>query len=176
MLKGKRIYLRGVTINDLDFIERIENNPENWMISGTLLPFSRKNIEDYILNIKSLESDKQSRWIICLNESEEAIGAIDLFEYDLTLRKAGMGIIIMEEIRKNGIASEAISLLNEYAFSYLKLAQLWANILENNDASQRLFEKMGFQRTATNKKWFHIDGNWHDEHLYQLENTKYTRS
>lgn len=176
MLKGEQIYLRSVKISDLDFIERLENNPENWLISGTLKPFSKKNLEEYILNISDLVSDEQYRWIICLNDSERRIGAIDLFEYDQKLRRTGMGIIIDEEFRKSGLATEAISILNEYAFSSLNLSQLWANILDDNHASQRLFEKSGFQRTATKKKWFIVDGEWHDEHLYQLENIKLTQS
>ena len=170
MLEGKRIYLRGVEIDDLNFIEKIENNPENWLISGTLIPFSRKSLEEYILSIRNLANDKQSRWIICTNDSDISIGAIDLFEYEQTHRRAGMGIIIEKEYRMGGLASEAISLLNDYAFSFLNLTQLWANILDDNLASQGLFEKMGFIRTATKKRWFLKDGKWHDEHLYQLEN------
>jgi diamine N-acetyltransferase len=172
MLKGKQIYLRGVEIEDLNYIEEIENNPENWLISGTLIPFSRKSLEEYILSIRSLAIDKQSRWIICKNDTHSQIGAIDLFEYDAIHRRAGMGIIIDEDYRKNGLASEAISILKEYAFSFLNLSQLWANILEDNKASQALFEKLGFIKSATKKKWFIKDGAWYDEHFYQLENGK----
>jgi len=172
MLKGKHIYLRGVEIDDLNFIEALENNPENWLISGTLIPFSRKSIEEYINAIRNLQTDKQCRWIISLASNDECIGAIDLFEYDSIHRRAGVGIIIEEKYRKKGYASQAIDLLIEYSFSHLNLFQLWACIIDNNIASQNLFSKAGFELTAAKKNWIFSDGLWHNEYIYQLINPK----
>lgn len=172
MLKGEHIYLRGVEMEDLDLIERLENNPENWLNSGTLIPYSKKSIEDYVLSIRDLNTDKQSRWIICLTSNDNSIGAIDLFEYDSIHRRAGMGIIIEEKYRKNGYAANSIALLTEYSFSFLNLYQLWASIIDSNLASQELFIKMGFMKTAEKKNWIISDGEWHNEYIYQLVNPK----
>lgn len=172
MLRGKNIYLRGVEIEDLALIERIENNPENWLHSGTLIPFSKKSIEEYVLAIRDLFNDKQSRWVIALHENDHSIGAIDLFEFDALNRRAGIGVIIEEEYRSKGFASEAIELLSDYAFSYLNLHQLWSTILSSNLASQKLFEKNNFIKTATKSKWVLTDGAWNDEYFYQRFNPK----
>ena len=48
MLKGENIYLRALEPSDADLIFRWENNPSNWKISGTLLPFSKHLIEQYV--------------------------------------------------------------------------------------------------------------------------------
>jgi len=172
MLKGENIYLRGVEMEDLTLIENLENNPENWLQSGALIPFSKKSMEEYILSIRDLNSDKQSRWIISTLKEDKSIGAIDVFEFDPINRRAGIGIIIQKEFRKNGYASEAIELLCDYAFSYLNLHQLWANILDFNTASQRLFEKNSFRKIATKPNWILNNGQWHDEFIYQRFNPK----
>lgn len=172
MLKGENIYLRGVEIEDLSFIERVENNPENWLVSGTLIPFSKKSIEEYVLAIRDLNSDKQSRFIISTIEEDESIGTIDLFEYDSINKRAGIGIIIEEKHRKMGYGSEALNILCDYAFSYLNLHQIWANIIDSNLASQSLFENNNFKKTATKFQWIQTNGKWHDAYFYQRINSK----
>lgn len=172
MLKGKKIYLRGVEIEDLALIERVENNPDNWLVSGTLIPFSKKSLEEYVLAIRDLNMDKQSRFVISTIHDDKSIGTIDLFEYDSINRRAGVGIIIEEKYRSNGYASEALELLCAYAFSYLNLHQVWANILENNNASQKLFEKNNFEKTATKSQWVQSNGKWYDAYFYQRINSK----
>jgi diamine N-acetyltransferase len=172
MLKGENIVLRGVDLSDLQLIEKLENNPDNWLHSGTLIPFSKKSIEEYVLGIQDLANDKQYRWIIDLASKNVSIGAIDLFEYDAVNRRAGIGIILEEKYRKNGFATEAIDLLATYAFSFLNLNQLWATILAFNVPSQRLFENNGFKKMAVKKNWNLYNNEWHDEYFYQRFNPK----
>lgn len=172
MLKGENIYLRGVEIEDLSFIERVENNPENWLVSGTLIPFSKKSIEEYVLAIRDLNSDKQCRFIISTIEEDESIGTIDLFEYDSINKRAGIGIIIEEKHRKMGYGSEALNVLCDYAFSYLNLHQIWANIIDSNLASQNLFENNDFKKTAVKFQWIQTNGKWYDAYFYQRINSK----
>jgi diamine N-acetyltransferase len=172
MLRDKNIYLRGVEMEDLVLIENLENDPENWVHSGTLIPFSRKSIEEYILSIRDLNAVKQYRWIIGTTKEDESIGAIDIYEFDSIHRRAGIGIIINKNFRKNGYASDAIKLLCDYAFSHLNLHQLWANIIDSNIASQRLFEKNDFHKIASKPNWIISNGKWHDEFMYQRINPK----
>jgi diamine N-acetyltransferase len=125
-----------------------------------------------VLGIQDLANDKQYRWIIDLASKNVSIGAIDLFEYDAVNRRAGIGIILEEEYRKNGFATEAIDLLATYAFSFLNLNQLWATILAFNVPSQRLFENNGFKKMAVKKNWNLHNNEWHDEYFYQRFNPK----
>ena len=57
-------------------------------------------------------------------DDDNRIGAVDLFEYDAIHRRAGIGIIIENEYRKNGFALQAIEMICEYAFSHLNLYQV----------------------------------------------------
>jgi len=172
MLKGQNIYLRGIEIDDLPFLKITENNPENWQISGTLIPFSDSSLKEYILSARDLPTDRQVRFIISKNESTEPIGAVDLFDYDSLHRKAGVGILINKDERKKGFATEALKIIIDYAFNFLNLHHVWANILKHNTQSVKLFKSNGFELSGVKKDWILYDGEWLDEGFYQLFNPR----
>ena len=168
MLKGEQIYLRTLEPADADIILKWENNSDNWRVSNTLVPFSRKLIEDYVNSAQDIYSIKQLRFIICLVENDKEIGAIDLFDFDPYHQKVGLGILIAElEDRRNGYAIEAVLLIKEYCFNHLNLHQVYCNILSENRASIDLFEKSGFTICGTKKDWIKNKEGWLDELMLQ---------
>ena len=168
MLKGEQIYLRTLEPADADIIWKWENNSDNWRVSNTLVPFSRKLIEDYVNSAQDIYSIKQLRFIICLVENDKEIGAIDLFDFDPYHLKVGLGILIAElEDRRNGYAKEAVLLIKEYCFNHLNLHQVYCNILSKNKASIDLFEKSGFTICGTKKDWIKNKEDWLDELMLQ---------
>ena len=168
MLKGGQIYLRTLEPSDADIIWKWENNADNWRVSNTLVPFSRKLIEDYVNSAQDIYSIKQLRFIICLVENDKEIGAIDLFDFDPYHHKVGLGILIAElQDRRNGYAKEAVLLIKEYCFSHLNLHQVYCNILSENKASINLFEKSGFTICGTKKDWIKNKEGWLDELMLQ---------
>jgi diamine N-acetyltransferase len=168
MLKGGQIYLRTLEPSDADIIWKWENNSDNWRVSNTLVPFSRKLIEDYVNSAQDIYSIKQLRFIICLLENDKEIGAIDLFDFDPYHHKVGLGILIAElQDRRNGYAKEAVLLIKEYCFNHLNLHQVYCNILSKNKASIDLFEKSGFTICGTKKDWIKNKEGWLDELMLQ---------
>jgi diamine N-acetyltransferase len=168
MLKGSQIYLRTLEPLDADIILKWENNSDNWRVSNTLVPFSRKLIEDYVNSAQDIYSIKQLRFIICLVENDKEIGAIDLFDFEPYHQKVGLGILIAElEDRRNGYAKEAVLLIKEYCFNHLNLHQIYCNILSENKSSIDLFEKSGFTICGTKKEWVKTNDGWEDELLLQ---------
>ena len=168
MLKGEQIYLRTLEPADADIILKWENNSDNWRVSNTLVPFSRKLIQDYVNSAQDIYSIKQLRFIICLLENDKEIGAIDLFDFDPYHHKVGLGILIAElEDRRNGYAKEAVLLIKEYCFNHLNLHQVYCNVLSKNKASIDLFEKSGFTICGTKKDWIKNKEGWLDELMLQ---------
>jgi len=168
MLKGEQIYLRTLEPSDADIILKWENNSDNWRVSNTLIPFSRKLIQDYVNSAQDIYSIKQLRFIICLVENDKEIGAIDLFDFDPYHLKVGLGILIAElQDRRNGYAKEAVLLIKEYCFNHLNLHQVYCNVLSKNKASIDLFEKSGFTICGTKKDWIKNKEGWLDELMLQ---------
>lgn len=167
-LKGKHIYLRALEPEDLDFIHEIENNQDVWEISNTITPYSKFLIKQYLDHAhKDIFEVKQLRLVIS-NFEHEALGMIDLFDFDFKNRRAGVGILIKDrENRQKGYGKEALQLLMEYCKSHLDLHQLYCNISEENDKSLKLFNNEGFDIIGLKKDWNYINGSYKNEYLLQ---------
>ncbi|MGV3460177.1 MAG: GNAT family N-acetyltransferase [Flavobacterium sp.] len=172
-LTGNTVYLRALEPEDLEFIYSIENHEPVWEVSNTQTPYSRFLIRQYLENAhQDIYEAKQLRLAICKNDTKEAIGLIDLFDFDPANHRAGVGIVIKDDAERNkGIGKEALGLLINYAFTHLRLHQLYANIGADNAASVRLFTNFGFVETGVKKDWNRTATGYADEALYQLLNT-----
>lgn len=170
-LKGKHIYLRALELEDLEFIFEIENDESIWEISNTQTPYSRFLIKQYLENAhKDIFEVKQLRLVIS-NYKNQALGLIDLFDFDFKNKRAGVGILIKNEVNRNkGYGQQALQLLINYSFSHLGLHQLYCNISEENKASLVLFANNGFQQIGLKKDWNHVNGLYKNEYLFQLIN------
>lgn len=169
-LTGNTVYLRALEPEDLEFVYAIENDELVWEMSNTQTPYSRFLIRQYLENAQQdIYEAKQLRLAICLKNSFEAIGLIDLFDFDPKNNRAGVGILISNESnRKKGVGSEALALIINYAFEQLQLHQLYANIGSDNEVSLQLFTKFGFQKIGTKKDWIKVNNIYKDELLFQL--------
>ncbi|MBX9747553.1 MAG: GNAT family N-acetyltransferase [Hyphomonadaceae bacterium] len=90
-------------------------------------------------------------WAIT-EDGGEALGRVALF-----ILRAGVGefgIIMRRDATGRGLASKAIRLIEDYAFTKLDLHRLVADIDPDNSASMSLFLRAGFQREGL------LRGNW----------------
>ncbi|MDP4281621.1 MAG: GNAT family protein [Bacteroidota bacterium] len=170
LLKGEHVFLRPLEPGDIDFIHFIENDTEVWKVSDTLIPYSRYQVEQYVLNTQhDIFSEKQIRFVIEKEDvSSSLIGAIDLYDFDPIHRRAGIGVMIISAEREKGYAGEALSLLITYAFKVLQLHQVFSYISALNTPSIHLFETAGFEKCGERKEWRLENGHWRDEWMYQL--------
>ena len=171
-LKGNTVNLRALEPEDLEFVYAIENDESIWEVSNTQTPYSRFLIRQYLENAhQDIYEAKQLRLAICKNGSFQAVGLIDLFDFDPRNQRAGIGIVIKNiENRSLGIGKESLELLVAYCFTQLQLHQLYANIGTENTASINLFTNFGFQCIGVKKDWNRFHNRYADEGLYQLIN------
>lgn len=171
-LTGNTVYLRALEPDDLEFLYTIENDENIWEVSNTQTPYSRFLIRQYLENAhQDIYEAKQLRLAICKKGGFNAIGLIDLFEFDPANQRAGIGIVIHDtENRGAGYGKEALELLINYSFAQLNLHQLFANIGVSNSASITLFTTFGFQLIGVKKEWIKRVNRYEDEALYQLIN------
>lgn len=173
MLKLGNIHLRAPEPEDLDLLFNIENDPSLWHLSNTLTPFSRFDLEQFImLSDKDIYVTKQARFIIDKlgDEKSVAVGAVDLFDFDPVNFRAGVGIMLLDRYRLKGYAGIALDILIDYVFSYLGLHQLFCNIEETNEVSLSLFKKKGFKECGKKLEWNKKGNNWVTEYMLQLIN------
>lgn len=169
MLRNEIIQLRAPELFDLDLIFQWENDTSLWYLSQTKIPFSRSDIEQFILlGNHDIYVEKQFRFMIVFQESQQVVGCVDLFDFDAPNRRAGIGVLIDSAYREQGFASQALNLLIQYARTTLQLHQLYCNILLSNKSSLFLFKRKHFQEIGVKKDWIFIDDKFHDEVVLQL--------
>ena len=168
-LKGKDIYLRALEPTDLDFLYKLENDETVWEVSNTATPYSKYVLKQYLENaLRDIYEVKQLRMAICTTKSNNAIGFIDLFDFEPKHQRIGVGIVIFsEKDRQKGLAAQSLQLLMDYTFAHLGIHQLYANITEDNIASIALFEKLGYKKQGVKKDWIKAAGTFKNELFYQ---------
>ncbi len=172
-LLGKKIHLRALEPQDIDFLFAVENDESYWEVSSTQTPFSRFILEQYIASAhQDIHEVKQLRLIIAENTTKNKVGMIDLFDFNPQHKRAGVGILVIDSEQHKGYASEALQLLIDYSFMQLNLHQLFANITPDNTKSLTLFKKHNFLKVGTKKEWVLSKGKFKDEVLFQLINGK----
>lgn len=172
ILHNDGIKLRALEPEDIDLIFQWENNTEIWNVSNTLVPFSRYVISQYIENsARDIYENKQLRLVIESVDKQDAVGAIDLFDFDPFHRRAGIGILIADKKdRQQGYASAALDSMIDFGFNDLGLKQFYCNISVDNQDSLNLFRSKGFMDCGMKRCWTKIGTQWVDEIMLQLIN------
>jgi len=126
-------------------------------------PFTEANGADYIARV--LNDEKQTSFAI--DVAGEAVGGITLhIGTDIERIGAEMGYWIGEEFWGRGIATAAIRLVTNYAFSHLGLVRVFAIPFTSNVGSCRALEKAGYEREGLMRRSALKDGQIRDQFLY----------
>ena len=145
-LKGERLYLRPVTLDDVNAAyERWMNDPEVVRYLEVRGPQSRQAIADYVRKMAG-KSDEPF-FAMCLAAGDRHIGNIKLGPINSYHKSADISLVIGEkDCWGKGYATEAIALVAKHAFHTLKLEKLRAGCYAPNEGSAKAFEKCGFKR------------------------------
>ena len=172
LLRNSSILLRALEPEDLEILYRWENNTDIWQYGSTLAPFSKFIIREYIAEShRDIYEIHQVRFMIEQTETHTPIGLADLFDFDPHHRRAAVGILIDTPFQCQGFGYMALQSLQEYAFSFLKLHQLYAYIPLENKAYLRLFNKSGFVRHGIFKEWLLTQNGYTDVAMVQKINS-----
>lgn len=166
-IKNDTITLRCAEPEDAEQIYRWENDRDIWRVSGTHTPYSRFQIEQFLLDNNDIAAQKQLRLMIDLTENGQTIGCIDIYDYDALNSRAGLGILIDKTYRQQGYAKAALALCIEYLFKDLLLHQVYCSIDEINTESQQLFLGQGFELVGRRKDWIKTVEGYLDVLEYQ---------
>lgn len=119
LLEGENIRLRAIEPEDLELLYRWENHSEWWGFGSTLAPYSRYQLKEYIKRSHcDIYELKQLRLMIEQLADVTTVGSVDLYDFDPYHLHAGVGILVDSDYQQQGIASEALALLERYAFSF----------------------------------------------------------
>lgn len=164
----KKVILRAPEPSDVDIMYRWENDPSGWEAGDSLSPMSRNMLEKFVKDYDGdILSTRQLRMIVIDAMNAEAVGIVDIFDFDPINRRAAVGIVIEYNLRGQGYGHAAIEAIKGYCFSRLGLNQIYATIAADNNASRRIFSKSGFIEVAVLTQWLARGYRFNDAILYQ---------
>lgn len=171
LLENETIRLRALEPEDLEFLYKWENDTRLWEYGNTLTPFSKYVLHQYLENSGlDIYDVKQLRMIVEDKATKQPVGTIDLYDFEPYHNRAGIGVLIDDSFQRKSYATQALSLIKEYAFQFLKMSQLYAFIPSLNVPSLHLFRKCGFVESGLLKKWNKTPEGKEDVFVYQLLN------
>ena len=143
----------------------INDNYLSWMNDDDTTKFIQKakkntTLEDlYLFANKMISSETDYFFAILLKKNLHHVGNVRLGPIDFKLMRSNFGILIgSKNYRGCGIGTEALELIKEFGFGYLKLRQIIFPVVEDHLPAMRLYEKAGFVLRNKLKKTFNKDG------------------
>lgn len=122
--------------------------------------------------LSDLKKFESYRWFVAADE--EVVGSVSLKNVSHSMGYGEIGYGFAESHHGKGIATAAVRLLVEKIFRETNLRRLVAYVHEENIASCRVLEKLGFQEEGLLREHYLILGNPVNEILYGLLKHEWT--
>lgn len=155
------ISLRQIAQDDASFIfSLIENNRDylrkylNWVDDN-------RSLEDVISFVDSCNATvfAQKGMTFVILKYDEIIGCIDFHSWNQLHKKVAVGYWIAENYSKKGIVTKCVSVLLNYLFITLKIEKVELHFMEENKASARVAEKLGFKIEGILRNRYYLQGS-----------------
>ncbi len=159
ILEGKKVILRSIEFEDLEFMRSLINNPEiEKTIVGWALPVSKKDEEKWYSTFANTQ--QTIRYMVETYEGE-VVGFTGLGNIDMKNGCAKtLGIRISPKTQCRGIATDAYMTLFNFAFNELRLHRIETSAFDDNIASLRFQERVGCRREGVRREAAYKDGKY----------------
>ena len=173
-LDGDKCYLQTFSESDAkDLATLLLNNKHFW---STYEPLHRDDFyteeaqyKKILEGLQLLALNREFSFGIYDRETEQLIGHISLYAIKrLPYSSAFIGYSMDENFAGRGIATEAVKLVVDFAFTSLNLHRVEAYIAPENISSIRVVEKAAFVREGLMRKLLYINGEWVDHYMYAI--------
>ncbi len=161
-IKGKRIILRNLVKADAESVCKHANDKKVFRYTTLPYPYTKKDALEFIPIVqKGLREQSSYELGVTLSENDEVIGMIGLKNIDRGNKlSAEIGYWLGKKYWRQGMISEAANLILDFAFNDINLNKVFAKVMEPNEASVKLLEKLGFKKEGLLRKYEKRNGTW----------------
>lgn len=154
--EGKEIYIGNLERNDFEIIwDEYEYDYEAAYERVNYSLSKDKGLEFY----QEIQAQQGETSLYMGIFNKKPLGYIALKDIDKINRSASIELVIGKLANRNkGYGREALSLMVDYAFTYLGLERLTIDILENNKPLKNITEKQEFKLEGIEKKAVYYRG------------------
>jgi ribosomal-protein-alanine N-acetyltransferase len=145
MLKTERLTLRQLEIADEQEIFTLRSDSEINKYLDRQLSNTINDARNFIKKInESVLKNDSLYWAVTLNDSHVLIGTICLFGFSDENESCEIGYELLTNFQRQGIMTEAVEKVIDYAFHTIQLKKMEAFIHKSNQSSIKLLERHSF--------------------------------
>lgn len=180
-----RLILRDLQDSDAKQLSYCGNSKEISYFTGEYVkyPFDLKEAEKFIENARKDrqaeeiggEDKRKAYQLGVVSKKNELMGIVNIYSLDFHNQKGKFGYWIGEDYRNKGYTYEASSKLIDFSFNNLNLNKLTAKAIPENEASNNLLNKLGFERRGLLKEDWIVHGNKKDAYIWELLKKRWAR-
>ncbi|HLF29988.1 MAG TPA: GNAT family N-acetyltransferase [Xanthomonadales bacterium] len=174
VLESSRLRLRPLSLEDAPAVFEIHSDPETLKYWGHGRMATEAEAANLIRgNLEWVESGMSIYWAMEFLSRPGLIGTCTLFKMDEQNRRAEVGYILNRTFWGQGLMSEALSTMIDYAFQTLELHRLEADTDPKNSVSLALLKKFGFKHEGYFRERWWVHGQWLDSDMLGLLRSEY---
>lgn len=163
-LEGDRVDLHTVEEEDIPFLQEMINDPA---------------VRRYLNRSEPVNGPQEREWfeeqvsgddgvILLVVTDDGPAGTVGLGEQPNLIGSAEIGVSLAKSHWNEGYGTEASRLLTDYAFRERPFHRVVAKVLDPNEGSKRIWEKLGFRHEAVHREATFADGEYVDVHDYAI--------
>ena len=164
-LVGTQCIVRRFIAADAAWVAAVANDRRIWLQLRDLFPhpYHLADAEAYICHVASVDPPRSLAIVV----DAAAVGGVGLEPMaDVNRRSAEIGYWLGTAYWGRGIATEAVTLVTDWAFEAHQLLRIFAQPFASNLASRRVLEKAGYLLEGTMKCSAVKDGVVRDQCMY----------
>lgn len=174
-LRGETVSLHPIEESDLEFLQEYRNRKEIRQPLTDSFPRNGHQMEE------QFEDDGDGdgiRVLICVGDEDavttgDAAGLTRVGEIGVPWVRhphaTGMLMYwVAPEHQGHGYVTAATELLLDHVFRDMRLNRVWAMVIDPNEASQHVLQKVGFEHEGVDRQASYIDGEFVDNHRFGI--------
>lgn len=168
-LQNDTLTLQTIEEADLPFLRDLINDPAVRRFLPTRPPRNLEQEHEFYDTVVC--SDDSVTLLICVDD--EPAGTVGLGPTNGPDGSADLGLLLAPDFWNEGYGTAAARLITDYAFREQRLHRVTAEVIAGNDASRRIWEKLGYRQEATHKEAAFRDGEYTDVYLYAIRRSEW---
>jgi len=168
-LTGRRAHLRGPRADDADALFTLFSDPEvmrYWSRPPMTVRAEAEGLIDEI--VESFSTRAGFNWMVVQPEDDTVIGTVALFRFEPRHRRAEIGYSLRSDYWGQGLASEAVTVMLDWAIRTLGLHRVEADIDPRNEGSRKLLARLGFASEGVLRERYFVGDDVSDTELFGL--------
>lgn len=163
-LEGDRVDLHTVEEEDISFLQEMINDPAVRRYLNRSDPVNEQQERKWF---EAEVSDEDGVVLLIVTDDGPA-GTVGLRDVPKMAGSAEIGISLTRSHWNEGYGTEASRLLTDYAFTERRFHRVVAKVLDPNDGSKRIWEKLGYRHEAVHREATFAEGEYLDVHDYAI--------